>query len=102
MGASLFAEPVTARQAADWGMIWEAVDDTGFEALWRSRAAKLAVGPTMTYQYAKEAIRGSFENSLEEQLLVEARLQGRCGKTRDFREGVMAFLEKRPAEYEGR
>ena len=33
---------------------------------------------------------------------VVRRLQGRCGKTRDFREGVMAFLEKRPAEYEGR
>ncbi|MCG6882947.1 MAG: enoyl-CoA hydratase/isomerase family protein [Silicimonas sp.] len=102
MGAALFAEPVPARQAADWGMIWEAVDDASFQAHWRDRAAKLAVGPTRTYQYAKEAIRSSFGNSLEEQLLVEARLQGRCGKTRDFREGVMAFLEKRPAEYEGR
>lgn len=102
MGAALFAEPVPARQAAEWGMIWEAVDDTTFETHWRARAAKLAAGPTLTYQYAKEAIRGSYENSLEEQLLLEAKLQGRCGKTRDFREGVMAFLEKRPAEYEGR
>ncbi len=102
MGAALFAEPVSARQAADWGMIWEAVEDGAFEAHWRGRAAKLAAGPTLTYGYAKEAIRGSYGNSLEEQLLLEAKLQGRCGKTRDFREGVMAFLEKRPAEYEGR
>ena len=102
MGAALFAEPVSAREAVEWGMIWEAVADEDFDAHWRSRAAKLAAGPTMTYQYAKEAIRGSFNNTLEEQLLVEAKLQGRCGKTRDFREGVMAFLEKRPAEYEGR
>ena len=102
MGAALFAEPVSARQAAEWGMIWEAIDDAEFDAHWRERAAKLAAGPTMTYSYAKEAIRGSYSNSLEEQLLVEAKLQGRCGKTRDFREGVMAFLEKRPAEYEGR
>ncbi len=102
MGAALFAEPVSAKQAADWGMIWEAVADDGFEAHWRSRAAKLAAGPTATYGYAKQAIRGSYANTLEEQLLVEAKLQGKCGKTRDFREGVMAFLEKRPAEYEGR
>ncbi|MDA9865378.1 enoyl-CoA hydratase-related protein [bacterium] len=102
MGAALFAEPVTARQAADWGMIWEAVADGAFDTHWRGRAAKLAAGPTVAYGHAKEAIRGSYDNTLEEQLLLEAKLQGRCGKTRDFREGVMAFLEKRPAEYEGR
>ena len=102
MGAALFAEPVSARQAADWGMIWEAVDDESFQSHWTSRAAKLAAGPTVAYSHAKEAIRSSYNNSLEEQLLLEARLQGRCGKTRDFREGVMAFLEKRPADYEGR
>ena len=36
------------------------------------------------------------------QLLLEAKLQGRCGKTRDFREGVLAFVEKRTADFEGR
>ena len=102
MGAALFAEPVSAKQAAEWGMIWEAVPDEEFEAHWRGRAAKLAAGPTATYGYAKQAIRESYANTLEEQLLLEARLQGRCGQTRDFREGVMAFLEKRPAAYEGR
>ena len=102
MGAALFAEPVSARQAADWGMIWEAVPDADFEAHWRARAARLAAGPTIAYGNTKKAIRESYGNSLEDQLILEARLQGRCGKTRDFREGVMAFLEKRPAEYEGR
>jgi len=102
MGAALFAEPISARQAADWGMIWEAVPDSGFEAHWRDRAAKLAAGPTVAYASAKEAIRKGFDNSLDAQLQLEARLQGRCGKTRDFREGVMAFVEKRPAVYEGR
>jgi 2-(1,2-epoxy-1,2-dihydrophenyl)acetyl-CoA isomerase len=47
-------------------------------------------------------MRGSFENTLDQQLAMEARLQGECGKTRDFQEGVLAFLEKRPANYEGR
>ena len=102
MGTALFAEPVPARQAAEWGMIWEAVPDEEFEAHWRKRAAQLATGPTEAYRRAKEAIRMTYDNSLEEQLVLEARLQGRCGKTRDFREGVMAFLEGRPAEYEGR
>ena len=102
MGAALFAEPVSAKQAADWGMIWEAVPDDDFEAHWRRRAAALAAGPTVAYRQTKDALRASFSNSLEDQLLLEAKLQGRCGKTRDFREGVLAFLEKRPAEFEGR
>ena len=102
MGAALFAEPVTAKHAAEWGMIWEAVPDADFDAHWRERAAKLGSGPTMAYRYAKQALRESYGNSLEKQLLLEAQLQGKCGKTRDFREGVLAFMEKRPADYEGR
>ncbi len=102
MGAALFAEPIKARQAADWGMIWEAVPEEEFAEHWWSRAIKLAQGPTVAYRHVKEAIRGSYDNSLDEQLALEARLQGECGKTRDFKEGVLAFLEKRPASYEGR
>ena len=102
MGAALFAEPVTARQASDWGMIWEAVADADFADHWYGRAAKLAAGPTVAYANAKNAIRGSFDNNLDEQLALEAHLQGECGETRDFKEGVLAFLEKRPARYEGR
>ncbi|REC57668.1 2-(1,2-epoxy-1,2-dihydrophenyl)acetyl-CoA isomerase [Rhodosalinus sediminis] len=102
MGAALFAEKISARQADDWGMIWEAVEDDAFEERWRARAAHLAAGPTQAYNAAREALRGAFEADFEEQLLLEARLQGHCGKTRDFQEGVLAFLEKRPARYEGR
>lgn len=102
MGAALFAEPIKAQQAVDWGMIWEAIDDDKFADHWFNRAAKLATGPTAAYAHVKQAIRSSFDNSLEEQLAVEAKLQGECGKTRDFKEGVLAFLEKRPANFEGR
>ncbi len=102
MGAALFAEAVTARQASDWGMIWEAVPDEAFEAHWAERAAHLATGPSLAYRNVKKAIRGSFENGLAEQLALEARLQGEAGQSRDFKEGVMAFLEKRPARFEGR
>ncbi len=102
MGAALFAEPVKAQQAADWGMIWEAVPDAEFDARWHARAATLAQGPTVAYGNAKRALRDSFENGLVAQLELEARLQGQCGKTRDFREGVLAFVEKRKPHYEGR
>jgi len=102
MGAALFAEPISARQASDWGMIWECVADAGFEAHWQARAAQLASGPTRAYRAVKEAIRSSWDNDLEAQLDLEARLQGTCGQSRDFREGVLAFLEKRSARFEGR
>jgi 2-(1,2-epoxy-1,2-dihydrophenyl)acetyl-CoA isomerase len=102
MGAALFAEPVGARQAAEWGMIWEAVPDDGFEAHWRARAAHLASGPTVAYGALKEALRASYGNDLPRQLSLEAELQGRCGRSRDFREGVLAFLEKRTPGFEGR
>lgn len=102
MGAALFAEPVTAAQAEAWGMIWEAVPDGAFEATVQARAAQLASGPTATYGLIKQALRASFANTLEDQLGLEAELQGAAGRTRDFQEGVMAFLEKRPARYEGR
>ena len=102
MGAALFGEPILAAQAADWGMIWEAVADAEFETQWKARAANLAAGPTMAYAHIKTALRQSYENDLTTQLNLEAKLQGECGQTRDFKEGVMAFLEKRPARFEGR
>ena len=102
MGAALFADKITARQADDWGMIWEAVADDAFEAAWKSRAAYLAKGPTVAFKEIKKAIRGSWENTYEQQLDVEARRQASCGKSRDFIEGVMAFSEKRDAKFEGR
>lgn len=102
MGAALFAEPISARQAADWGMIWEAIADAEFEAHWQARAAHLANGPTLAYRGMKQALRASAANSLEEQLQMEAQVQGECGKSRDFMEGVVAFLDKRKADFEGR
>jgi 2-(1,2-epoxy-1,2-dihydrophenyl)acetyl-CoA isomerase len=102
MGAALFAEPVSARQAEAWGMIWQAVPDDAFEATWQARARQLAEGPTATYARIKQALRQSFDNTLGDQLDAEAHLQGECGRTYDFREGVMAFLDKRAPAFRGR
>lgn len=102
MGAALFAEPVSARDAQAWGMIWEAVADDDFEAHWRARAQQLAQGPGVALSNIKRCIRESWDNGFDEQFRVEARLQQRCGATEDFREGVAAFREKRPAKFQGR
>ncbi len=102
MGAVLFAEPVTADEAAAWGMIWQAVPDPEFAATVEARALQLARGPTAAYRLAKQALRRSFANDLDQQLTLEAELQNRAGATDDFREGVAAFLQKRPARFQGR
>lgn len=102
MGQALFAEKVSADDAAQMGLIWASIPDDKFEAEWKSRAAQIANGPTLAYGAVKQAMRQSLTNDLDAQLEVEARLQGEMGATRDFREGVMAFLEKRPAKFQGR
>ena len=102
MGAALFAERVSARQAADWGMIWEAVPDVDFDHHWRARAAQLAKGPTLAYRAVRRALQAAATNSLPVQLSLESQLQGELGTSHDFAEGVAAFLAKRPAVFEGR
>ena len=62
----------------------------------------LAQGPTATYGHIKTALRASFDNSLDDQLALEAALQGKCGRTADFAEGVTAFVQKRTAQFTGR
>jgi len=56
----------------------------------------------VAFSRVKQALRASLDNDLEAQLKLEARLQGQCGKSRDFKEGVVAFLEKRAPDFEGR
>ena len=102
MGAALLADKITARQADDWGLIWAAIPDDQFEDHIAARARQLATGPTQAYARIKQALRASYDNDLDQQLNLEARLQGEAGNTRDFVEGVAAFLEKRPADYQGR
>lgn len=101
-GAMLFARPVSARQAAEWGMIWQAVPDDAFEAEVTASAQHLASGPTQAYRAIREALSMAMHQDLDAQLALEARLQGQAGRSADFAEGVTAFLEKRAPEFSGR
>lgn len=102
MGMMLLAEPVSARQAADWGLIWEALPDDQFADGVVRRARQLAAGPTGAYLSIRRALAASSQNDIQAQLALEAELQGAAGASEDFREGVAAFLQKRAPRFTGR
>jgi len=102
MGMCLFAEPIPAGRAADWGLIWEVVEDGLLGERADALARRLAQGPTLALRLTKQALRASAANDLDAQLALEAKLQGQAGASRDFLEGVTAFLDKREARFEGR
>lgn len=99
---ALLAEPLSAEKAADWGMIWKAVDDTDLIAEATRLAEALAAGPTLGLGLTKRLIQAAATNSLDDQLDMERDLQQQAGRSADYAEGVTAFLEKRLARFTGR
>ena len=83
-------------------MIWKAVDDAELLAEAKAIAARLAAGPTRGLGLTKRAIQAAAGNGLDAQLDLERDLQGEAGRTDDYAEGVIAFLEKRKPEFAGR
>ena len=98
---AMTAEPVTASEAEAWGMIWKTYAPDFFMEEARKLTADLARGATFGLAQAKAAIHAAAENTLDAQLDLEAELQGQCGRSADYREGVTAFLEKRTAVFTG-
>lgn len=96
---ALTAHPLTAEKAADWGLIWRAVDDDELMEEAHALAQGFANGPSNAYALTKQAIHAASANALEEQLQLERKLQREAGFSDDYKEGVAAFLEKRPPNY---
>ena len=98
---ALTAAPINAETAADWGLIWQAVEDEKLQETATKLAQELAQGPTLGLSLIKQAIHASATNSLDEQLDLERDLQRQAGHSHGYAEGVSAFLEKRPPVFKG-
>ncbi|HSR66800.1 MAG TPA: 2-(1,2-epoxy-1,2-dihydrophenyl)acetyl-CoA isomerase PaaG [Acidobacteriota bacterium] len=97
----LLGETISAEEALEWGMISSVVEHDELKEKSLQLARHLAKQPTRGLGLIKRALNSSLGNSLEEQLELEKDLQSKAGFTRDYREGVRAFMEKRPPKFTG-
>jgi 2-(1,2-epoxy-1,2-dihydrophenyl)acetyl-CoA isomerase len=96
----MLADPIGAEQAETWGLIYRAVDDEQLAGAAREIAERLAAGSAHALGLMKRAFVASPVNSLEAQLDLERDLQRQAGMADDYIEGVSAFIEKRPANFQ--
>ena len=90
-----------ATQAAEWGMIWEAVEDAAFATTIDTLATKLATMPTKALVRTRQAMQLAHTHHFEEHLTYEGTLMRELGNSADYVEGVSAFLEKRAPKFTG-
>jgi 2-(1,2-epoxy-1,2-dihydrophenyl)acetyl-CoA isomerase len=98
---SLMGERLPAETALAWGLVNRVFDDAALMSEARRLAQDLAAGPTVALGLIRRLYWESPENSFEQQLDLECRTQRLAGASEDFKEGVKAFLEKRPAKFAG-
>lgn len=94
-------EALTAEKALEWGLVNRLAEPDQLAAATREWAEALARGPTKGIGLSKRAMTTALGRDLEGQLEYEALLQGVAGATKDYAEGVRAFIEKRAAEFTG-
>jgi 2-(1,2-epoxy-1,2-dihydrophenyl)acetyl-CoA isomerase len=98
----MLGEKIGAEQAEDWGLIYKAVADEALIDEAVALATRLANGPTVAYRAMKANIQTALDGTLPQVFLAEAEGQRVAGSSEDAREGAIAFLQKRKAEFKGR
>ena len=102
VGLLMLGDNLSAEQAAQWGMIWQVVDDEQLSATAQQMALHFASQPTYGLGLIKKALQLSETNTLDQQLELERDYQRMAGRSDDYREGVSAFLGKRPPQFSGK
>jgi 2-(1,2-epoxy-1,2-dihydrophenyl)acetyl-CoA isomerase len=100
-GIAMLGDKIGAAEAERMGMIHKVYENDDFPGASRALVSILARMPTRALALTKHALNYSGSNSLEAQLLLEDELQQKAASTRDYKEGVQAFLDKRPAVFKG-
>jgi 2-(1,2-epoxy-1,2-dihydrophenyl)acetyl-CoA isomerase len=100
-GLAMLGEKLSADKAEQWGLIWRAVPDETLMDEAMAMARHFATAPTMGLAFTKKALQASYANTLPDQLQLEAGMMRELGHSHDYREGVAAFMAKRPANFKG-
>ncbi len=101
LGLALTGQKLPATQAAEWGLIWQAVPDDALAAQVDALARQLAQMPTRALVRTRQLMQAGAANTLAQQLTLEGEAMRELGRSADYVEGVAAFLDKRPARFTG-
>jgi len=101
LALAMTGDPIDGAQAEDWGLVWKCVDDDKVLEEARSLAARFGAMSGVALGLIKRSINASAENDLATQLALEADLQREAGAGGDYKEGVLAFMEKRAPNFHG-
>ena len=101
MGLALLADKLPAEKAAEWGLIWQCVEDADFAAEVDALAQQLASAPTKALVRTRQAMHAAPGHTLEQQLSFEGGFMRELGWSPDYAEGVAAFMAKRAPKFTG-
>ncbi len=102
LGMALTGDPVSAEQAANWGLVWKCVDDEDLTKETDALMANFASAPTRGLAETKKLIRSALTRPLDEQLDLERDQMRALGYSDDYKEGVDAFMNKRKPNFTGK